>query len=178
MVDRGPVSGATPTSPQNGTIGTRTPGRNSARSPAPGTHRDPEVRIGELIRQQAETGDARGPAPIGWLELEQVDLERVTGLGAADRDRPVDLVDAVEVELREVIDRRARGQLAARGVEHVELDDGAVVDGLDRRDRRIPGEVEAVARDTESGLGLHASPQLAAASAATWVDAPSRIGSP
>ena len=37
IVDRGPVSGATPTSPQNGTIGTRTPGRNSARSPARGT---------------------------------------------------------------------------------------------------------------------------------------------
>ena len=83
MVDRGPVSGATPTSPQNGTIGTRTPGRNSARSPAPGTFVIRRYGSGNSIRQQAETRDARGPAPIGRLELEQVDLERVTGLGAA-----------------------------------------------------------------------------------------------
>ena len=32
--------------------------------------RDPEVRIGELVRQEAEPGDAGRPAPVGRLELE------------------------------------------------------------------------------------------------------------
>ena len=58
-------------------------------------------------------------------EVEQVDLERVARLGALDRDRAVDLVDALEVEPREVVDRRRRGQLAAARVEAVERDRAA-----------------------------------------------------
>ena len=155
IVERGPVSGATPTSPQNGTTGRRMPGRNSARSPARGTGVIRRYGIGEVVGEQPEARDARRPAPVGRLELEEVDLERVAGLGAVDRDRAVDLVDAVEVEASEVLDRRSRRQLAAAGVEQVELDDGAAVDGLDRRDRRVPREVEAIARDVECRTGLH-----------------------
>jgi len=45
------------------------------------------------------------------LELEQLDLEGLAGLGARDRDRAIDLVDPGEVEPREVVDRRRRGDL-------------------------------------------------------------------
>lgn len=37
MVERGPVSGATPSSPQKGASGSRTPGQNSTRSPEAGS---------------------------------------------------------------------------------------------------------------------------------------------
>ena len=40
------------------------------------------------------------------LEVQQLDLQRVAGLGALDRDRPVDLVDPAEVEVGEVGDGR------------------------------------------------------------------------
>ena len=59
-------------------------------------------RIREVVGQEAEARDRRGPAPVGGLELEQVDLERVARLRAVDRDGPGDLVDAVEVQRGEV----------------------------------------------------------------------------
>ena len=57
-------------------------------------------RIRELVGEQPEARDRRGPAPVGRLEVEQLDLERVAGLRTVDRDGPVDLVDAREVERR------------------------------------------------------------------------------
>ena len=56
------------------------------------------------------------------LELEDVDLERIAGLGAGDLDRPVHLVDPLEVERAEVGGRRVGRQLAVRRVEAVERD--------------------------------------------------------
>ena len=106
---------------------------------------DPERRIRELVGEEAEPRDARGPAPGGRLELEQVHLERVTGLRADDGDGAVDLVHPVEVEPGKVVDRRRCGQLPAGGVEEVEFDDGSGLDRFDRLDRRVPREVEAVA---------------------------------
>ena len=69
---------------------------------------------GNVVGEQPEAGDARGPAPVGGLELEEVDLERVAGLGADDRDRAVDLVDPLEVEPGEVVDRRGRRSAGRR----------------------------------------------------------------
>ena len=99
------------------------PGRNSARSAGRRHARDPVGRIREVVGEQPEARDRRGPAPVGGLELEQVDLERVAGLGAVDRDRAVDLVDPEKSSRREVVDGRRRGQLPAARVEQVELDD-------------------------------------------------------
>ena len=117
--------------------------------------RDLVGRIRELVREQPETRDRRRPAPVGRLEVEQLDLERVAGLRAVDRDGPVDLVDAREVERRDLLDGRRRGQRAVARVEQVELDLVAVADGLDRRDRRVPGEVEPVAADMDQWGRAH-----------------------
>ncbi len=111
--------------------------------------RDPEIRIGELVGQQTEPWDVRGPAPVGRFELEEVDLEGIARLGAHDGDRAVDLVDPVEVELTELFDRRRRRELTARGIEQIELDDRPAVDRFDGGDRRIPCEVISIARDVD-----------------------------
>jgi hypothetical protein len=55
--------------------------------------RDLVRRIRKVVGEQPEARDRRRPAPVGRLEVEQVDLERVAGLRAVDRDRAVDLVD-------------------------------------------------------------------------------------
>ena len=153
IVDSGPVVGATPITPQNGA--TRDADAGPELDPVgPGLEaRDLVERVGEVVGEEAEAGDRGGPAPVGGLELEQLDLEGVARLGAVDRDGPGDLVDAVEVERGEV---RARGlgvQLAEGGVEAVELDDLARPDRRHRLDRRVPDEVVLVARDVERRLG-------------------------
>ena len=150
IVERGPVSGATPTSPQNGASGTLIPGQNSARS-APGVSRVIlQLAVGEVVGQQPEAGDRRRPAPVRRLEVEQIDLERVARLGAVDGDRAVDLVDAVEVERRERRRRRIGSDLAIRGVEAVEFDDVTGAHTGHRRDGRIPRQVVLVARDLDA----------------------------
>ena len=87
-------------------------------------------------------------------------LEEITSgeLKIGDRDGPVDLVDPVEVEPPEILDRRRGADLAARGVEEVELDERPALDRLDRRDRRIPREVEALARDVDRRSRRHWEP--------------------
>src|SRR4029079_12711379 len=112
-------------------------------------------RIRELVGEQPEARDRRRPAPVGRLEGEQVALERVAGLRAVDRDGPVDLVDAREVERRDLLDGRRLGQRAVAGAEQAQLDLVAVADGLDRRDGRVPGEMEPVAADVDQWGRAH-----------------------
>jgi hypothetical protein len=113
---------------------------------------DPQLRLGEVVGEQAEAGDARRPAPVARLEAEQFDLERIARLGAFDADRASHLVDLGEVEVREVGGRRCRADLAVAGVERVELHHAAARDAEQRRDGRIPGKVPLVAPDVEGGL--------------------------
>ena len=108
---------------------------------------DPQRRIGELFRQQPEVREDPGPSPLGGLEFEELDLERVARLGALDEDRPADLVDTREVDLGHVLDRRVLANLAVRGLEGVELDDGSARDRCERWDRAVPGEMPLVLRD-------------------------------
>src|SRR5947207_2494791 len=77
--------------------------------------------------------------------------KRVAWLRTLDGDGAVDLVHAREIERGDVGDGRRGGQLAAAGIEQVELDHAAAGHGLDRWNRRIPGQVEAVAADVNSG---------------------------
>ena len=86
MVLRGSPGEASPSTPQKGARGMRTPGRNSPAAVCqPG---DAQGRIRELVGQQAEARDAGRPAPVGRLELQQLDLQRVARLRAF-HDRPV-----------------------------------------------------------------------------------------
>jgi hypothetical protein len=105
--------------------------------------------LGELVCEQAKTRDDRGPTPIGRFEREKVHLKGVAGFGTMDSDGAADLIDAVEVELQELWHAAAGIELATAGVEQVELDDGARLDGGNRLDRRIPGEVVSIAGDMD-----------------------------
>jgi hypothetical protein len=91
----------------------------------------------------------------GEIGVAPVDGPRSTIPPDLHGDRPVDLVDAVEVESCEVGDRRSGGQLTTAGIEQVEFDFGAGLHTLDRRDRRVPGEMESVARDVQRRAGGH-----------------------
>jgi hypothetical protein len=112
---------------------------------------DPQGRIGELVRQQSEVREDPGPSPLGGLEIEELDLERVARLGALDEDRPADLVNAREVDEGHVLDGRILADLAVRRLEGVELDDGSARDRCERWDRAVPGEVPLVLRDVNGG---------------------------
>ena len=59
---------------------------------------DPQVRVGEVVRQQPEAGQDRRPAPALRVQVEDLDRERVAGLRALDGDRAGERVDAVPVE--------------------------------------------------------------------------------
>ena len=158
MVDSGPFSGATPSSPQKGASGSRIPGQNST-GPCARQVRDLQVRVGKVVRQQPEARDRGRPAPVGRDELEQVDLERVAGLGSLDGHRSGDLVDLVEDERLERGGGRVRVDLAVRRVEAVEFDDVPGADARHRLDGRVPGEVVLVSADADGGCGLrHRAP--------------------
>ena len=65
---------------------------------------DVERRFRELVGQQAEAGDDRGPAPTRRNKGFDCHLERVAGFGPVDGDRAGDRVDLVEVERRDLRD--------------------------------------------------------------------------
>ena len=154
---RGPVSGATPISPQNGASGTWIPGQYSVRPDDPGTAVILYSASGKSSARSPNPGMfAVQPQPRG-LQLEDVDLERVTGLGPDDLDRSVHLVDPLEVERAEVGGRRRLGELPVRGIEAVERDDLTGADGCDGRDGRVPGEMRPVPSDVD-GRGDHGRP--------------------
>ncbi len=69
----------------------------------------PDHGLGELARrQQPEAGDDAGEAPVGQLEVEDLDRQRVARPRALDRDRPGERVDRREVDGQQVGgDRRA-----------------------------------------------------------------------
>ena len=154
IVDSGPAAGATPITPQNGARGSRIPGMKSI-GPLGAESSDVVRRVRELVGEEPEPGDDRRPAPARRLEVEQVDLERVARLGAVDRDRPADLVDAIEVQGEELGHAAVGIELAAARVEQIELDDAARVDRRDRLDRRVPRQVVAIAGHMDRGGGDH-----------------------
>ena len=57
-----------------------------------------QVGVREVVGEQPEPGQDRGPAPALGVQVEHLDGERVAGLGALDRDRPGERVHAVPVE--------------------------------------------------------------------------------
>ncbi len=78
----------------------------------------PQVEIGlrEVFRQQTEAGTLRRPSPALVLNVDDLHLQGVTGLCAADEHRARQRVDQVEVQL---LDRRhvgVRCDLLAEGI--------------------------------------------------------------
>ena len=60
-------------------------------------------RCVHLVDQLPDAGDQRGEAALGRPNLQQLHDERVSRLGAADRDRPGRGVDPLEVDLGDEI---------------------------------------------------------------------------
>src|SRR5205085_7902011 len=104
---------------------------------AVGQVEEDEVRLLELTgRQQAEPRNDARPAPIGQLELQELDGQRVAGLRPVYVDRAGQRVDAVEVECEQVGRGRRAGDLAAGEVVGLDRDDVA---RLHRQHRLEPG---------------------------------------
>src|SRR5690606_41507715 len=59
---------------------------------------DLQDRLGELVGQESESGDDRGPAPLGAAKVEDLHLQHVAGSRPLDVDRAGDRVDAGEVD--------------------------------------------------------------------------------
>jgi hypothetical protein len=93
---------------REGLVGQRDPVGEGDRARLRVDRRDPQPRVGELVRQQPEAGDDRRPAPVARAQLEDLDRERVAGARATDEDRAGDRVDAPEVERRDVGGCRVR----------------------------------------------------------------------
>lgn len=55
-------------------------------------------RLRVLVREEPEARDHGRPAPVGRLDREHVDLQRVARLGALDEDGPAHLVELGEDE--------------------------------------------------------------------------------
>ena len=151
IVERGPVSGATPSSPQNGRerqVGR--PARTRPRSPAGVQARDLQV-AGPGTRRPA--GRSRGSTPSSPSRRARTRAGRSGACRPARRPTtstgPVTWSTLVEVEGVERLGRRGGRDLAVRGVQAVELDDVARADARHRRDGRVPGQVVLVAGDLD-----------------------------
>src|SRR5262249_5011019 len=51
-----------------------------------------ERRIGELIGEQTESRNERGPSPLRRLQFHELDLQRIPWMRALDEDRPIHLI--------------------------------------------------------------------------------------
>ena len=107
---------------------------------------DAQVRLGELVGQQAEAGEDRRPAPAARVQVEDLDREGVAHLGALDVHRPGQRVDAVPVQARDHARVRAGPDLVVAHVAGLEDHGVAVGDGQQGFVARVPREVHAVGR--------------------------------
>ena len=113
---------------------------------------DLEVRIGEVVRQQAEPGDDRRPTPRTGFELEDLDLERVARRRSLDEDRAAEVVDRLEVP-HDLVDGGGLEDLTVARHRELEMDDVARAD----RERGLATPIPVVVDPArvESVLAAH-----------------------
>ena len=124
-----------------------------------------DVGIGVEIAQESESGNDQGVAVLVRVDGEQLDLQRVSALGAVDVDRPGHGVDEVEVEGRHVVGDRIESQIGIQRVPGVYDDDIARVRGGHCENRgviavhavRIVGAVVALLGDDDGGRPAYVS---------------------
>ena len=104
---------------------------------------DAQVGLGEVVGEQAEARGDRGPAPALRVQVDDLDRERVAGLGALDEDRAGQRVHAAPVDVRDHARLRAGPDLVVADVTGLE-DDGVAVG--DRQQWLIPGVPRVVHR--------------------------------
>src|SRR6266480_1244955 len=116
------------------------------------------VRLGKVGGQKAKARQQRRPAPGSRLELQDLDLQRVSRFGSAHVDRAAQWIEAIEVEGAEPGRRIALLELSGGDLFSVEVDDVAGLDLDHRRQRVVPLVVELVASDlvfTHSSSDAH-----------------------
>ena len=109
----------------------------------------------EFVREQAEARQEGRPPPVAVLQVKHVNLQRVTGLGAVDPDRPRQVVDGVEVEPR-VLVGSAGPDLALAGDLDVEVNGVARVDRQQWLEVGVPLVMDN--RRVDHMFPCHASP--------------------
>jgi hypothetical protein len=140
MLFKSSRDGATPIVPMNGNAGMRIPGMSCvvAEPPAVPSHQE---RIGEGIPQKPEPGRLQRESEGPGNDLQDVDDEQVTDLGALDEHRPGQGVDDVRVRRADIVDRRPGCDLAVDGIPtfHYDLVPRSAV--RDRSDVGMPSVV-------------------------------------
>src|SRR5581483_3768512 len=80
---------------------------------------DLESWLGELVSQQAKAGNDCRPAPIGRLQIQKLDFQRVSRRCTLDIDRAIHLIYAREVKRTDSLDGTLRCNPTARGIKQV-----------------------------------------------------------
>src|SRR5258708_6119424 len=116
-----------------------------------------EKRLGEAVREKAESGDHRGDSEVGGAVPEELDLEHVPRLRTDPLHRARERMPEAEVELRAVGVRARPRQLPGQAVLRLE---GHRVTGGDRdgqSDVRMPAVVHQRSLAMRSAAAVHAA---------------------
>ena len=119
---------------------------------------DLEPGCRELVGEEAEAGDDRGPSGGAHLHRPNLNRENVARPGALDVNRPAGGVDPLEVEVDDGINARGGADLPGRGVGDLERQLGAGADGDDRLPVIGPVQLGAVDDLVNRAHGFQPSP--------------------
>ena len=114
-----------------------------------------QVRLGELVGEQAEARNVARPAPARRLQRQDGDFQCIAGLGAVDEDRPGHRVDESQVELLQSLGRRALRQLPGGSVPGFELHGLAGRDPDPRRELIVPAVMDVLPVNRVIGMAVH-----------------------
>jgi hypothetical protein len=81
---------------------------------------DTQGGLGEFIGQETEAGKDRGPPPVRDPDVEDINAQRVTRLGALNPDGAAERRDKAHVKPVEVVGSRFWTKLTPGGIEHLE----------------------------------------------------------
>jgi hypothetical protein len=111
---------------------------------------DPKIGVREVVGQQAQPGQDRRPAPALGVDIQNLDRERVPGLGALYPDRSGERVNAVPVKPGDHACVGVRADLIVADVTRPDHDRIAGIDHQHRVVARIPGEMDVFVRQVTS----------------------------
>src|ERR1700728_4463966 len=97
-----------------------------------------KVGFAEALLEEAKAFGDGGVAPAMMARIEDVDLKNVAGLGSADENRSGERVNAVAVDGKQVGERGAAFDLAAAGLDALEVNSVAGSDLEARRQSAVP----------------------------------------
>src|SRR6266567_7484985 len=105
---------------------------------------DFEIRLGELVGEQAETRNNACPSPIFGANIEDLNLKRVAWFRSHDLHRPGDGMDHTKIQIFERIDGATRHKLSIGRLFRLQLHDFARLNGRQWRDAVIPATMRMI----------------------------------